>query len=45
MINQIQTMTYDNFKASIDDVEYHDACLDIWRTMWAYGYHHRQEGV
>ncbi len=43
--NYVRTMMYDNFKASIDDVEYHDACLDIWRTMWAYGYHHRQEGV
>ena len=45
MINHIQTMTYDNFKASIDDVEYHNACLDVWRTMWAYGYRHRHEGV
>ena len=45
MVDQIQTMAYDNFKASIDDVEYHDACLDIWRTMWAYGYRQRQEGV
>ena len=45
MVNQIQTMAYDNFKASIDDEAYHDACLDIWRTMWAYGYRHRQEGV
>ncbi|MEC7989412.1 MAG: hypothetical protein VX151_05685 [Candidatus Thermoplasmatota archaeon] len=45
MVNQIQTMAYDNFKASIDDLEYHDACLDIWRTMWAYGYRLRQEEV
>lgn len=37
IVEYIQTMLYDNFKASIDDFEYHDACIDIWRTMWAYG--------
>ena len=30
-------MDYDNFKASIRDDSYHDVCLDVWRTMWAYG--------
>jgi hypothetical protein len=30
-------MDYDNFKASIRDDPYHDVCLDVWRTMWAYG--------
>lgn len=43
--NYIQTMTYDNFKASIDDYDYHDACIDVWRTMWAYGRRHRNGGV
>ena len=41
IVEYIQTMVYDNFKASIDDFEYHDACLDIWRTMWAYGNRYR----
>ena len=45
MANQIQTMVYDNFKASIDDIEYHDTCIDVWRTMWAYGHRHRRGGV
>ena len=41
----IKNMAYDNFKASIDDFEYHDACIDVWRTMWAYGRRHRNGGV
>ena len=41
IVEYLQTMVYDNFKASIDDFEYHDACLDIWRTMWAYGNRYR----
>lgn len=45
IVEYLQTMVYDNFKASIDDFEYHDACLDVWRTMWAYGERHRNGGV
>lgn len=45
MVDQIQSMVYDNFKASISDSEYHDACIDIWRTMWAYGNRYRNGGV
>ena len=41
MVQYVQTLAYDNFKASIDNFEYHDACLDIWRTMWAYGSRYR----
>ena len=41
IVEYLQTMVYDNFKASIDDVEYHDACIDVWRTMWAYGNRYR----
>ena len=37
IVEYLQTMVYDNFKASIEDFEYHDACIDVWRTMWAYG--------
>ncbi len=33
----IAGMEYDNFKASIRDEPYHEVCLDVWRTMWAYG--------
>ena len=39
----LASMEYDNFKASIDDDTYHDACLKIWQTMWTYGL--REEGV
>jgi hypothetical protein len=38
-------MVYDNFKASIDDHEYHHVCLDVWHTMWVYGERHRNGGV
>jgi hypothetical protein len=39
------TMQYDNFKNSIIDDEYHDVCLDVWRTMWAFGERHKNRGV
>ena len=45
IVEYLQTMVYDNFKASIDDVEYHGACIDIWRTMWAYGNRYRNRDV
>lgn len=38
----ISEMNYDNYKAAIDDYNYHDVCMDVWRTMWAYG--HRTGG-
>ena len=44
MVQYIQTMVYDNFKASIDNDEYHDVCLNVWRTMWVYGKRHRNQG-
>ena len=39
----VKNIGYDNFKASIDDFEYHDACIDVWRRMWAYGNRYRNE--
>ena len=41
----IKNMTYDNFKGSIEDANYHGVCLDVWRTMWAYGSRYRRGGV
>lgn len=38
------SLDYDNFKASVDDLEYHDACLDVWHTMWSYGNRYRNQG-
>ena len=38
-------MSYDNFKNSIDDDEYHDVCLDVWRTMWAFGERQKNRGA
>ena len=43
--NYVHTMVYDNFKASIDDHEYHDVCLNVWHTMWVYGDRYRNGGV
>jgi len=45
MVQYVRTMVYDNFKASIDDHEYHDVCLNVWHTMWVYGERHRNGGV
>ena len=39
------SMQYDNFKNSINDDEYHAVCLDVWRTMWAYGNRNRNGDV
>lgn len=33
MFQEITRLTYDNFKNSIPDAEYHDACSQVWRTM------------
>jgi|GEM_PF-563507 len=33
MFQEIKRLTYDNFKNSIPDAEYHDACGQVWRTM------------
>ena len=30
-------LEYDNFKSSIDDEDYHDTCLSVWKTMQMYG--------
>ena len=38
-------MQYDNFKNSIIDDEYHDVCLDVWRTMWAFGERQKNRGA
>ena len=37
-------LDYDNFKASIDDDEFHEVCLNVWHTMWVYGKRHRNQG-
>lgn len=33
MEDQLQALTYDNFKNSIDDHAYHDACTEVWTAM------------
>ncbi|MDR9497813.1 MAG: hypothetical protein RI556_01450 [Hydrogenovibrio sp.] len=33
MAEQIQGIDYDNFKGSLADADYHDACLGVWQTM------------
>ena len=45
IIDYVQNMVYDNFKASTNNFEYHDTCLDVWRTMWHYGERYRNGGV
>ena len=43
IINRLEHMRYDNFKATIDDEDYHDAALDVWRAMYRYGQDYRGE--
>jgi len=39
LINKLMDMDYTNFKDSIDEEVYHDACMDVWWTMM----HHLSE--
>jgi hypothetical protein len=41
LINRLERMTYDNFKNTIDDDRYHDAAVNVWRTMYRYGEDYR----
>lgn len=41
MTQTLADLEYDNFKNSITEHEYHDACLDVWTTM--YNYQRRQK--
>lgn len=34
MINNVKHLDYTNFKDSIVDDRYHDACLDVWGAMY-----------
>ncbi len=40
----ITQMSYDNFKSSVTDNDYHDACMSVWHTMFLYGEEHRRGG-
>ncbi len=39
MIEQSKAVTYDNFKNSIRDNAYHDACSKVWGVMYGYQEH------
>ena len=41
----ITQMSYDNFKNSVTDNEYHDTCVSVWHTMFLDGETHRQGGL
>jgi hypothetical protein len=43
LVRRLEHMTYDNFKNTIDDDRYHDAAVDVWRTMYRYGEDYRGE--
>lgn len=36
MADQIASIDYDNFKNSIEDDQYHDACAKVWGVMYIY---------
>jgi hypothetical protein len=33
VLKNLETLNYTNFKNSIEDDKYHDACLDVWSAM------------
>jgi hypothetical protein len=33
--SQVNELNYTNFKNSIEDDRYHDACLDVWNVMFS----------
>jgi hypothetical protein len=35
MQSQVDSLNYTNFKNSIEDDKYHDACLDVWEVMFS----------
>ena len=41
LVRRLEDMAYDNFKNTIDDDPYHDAAVDVWRTMFRYGEDYR----
>lgn len=41
LVRRLELMTYDNFKNTIKEDAYHDAALDVWRTMYRYGEEYR----
>ena len=34
--NQVENITYNNFKNSIPEHDYHEACSDVWGVMYKY---------
>jgi len=34
--NEVRRLSYDNFKNSIKDDDYHDACSGVWTEMYVY---------
>ena len=34
---QLEVLDYDNFKNSIDEIKYSDACNFVWKVMFDYG--------
>jgi predicted transposase YdaD len=39
MAEMIRNLGYQNFKATIQDTDFHDACMDVWEVMYRYQNH------
>ena len=37
ILKQLELLQYDNFKKSIDEIKYSDACNFVWKVMFDYG--------
>lgn len=40
MAEIIRNLGYKNFKATIQDTDFHDACMDVWDAMYRYQNRH-----
>lgn len=45
VISLAESIDYTNFKNSIIDSEYHDACLDVWTAMYRYQNSPKKKGT
>lgn len=41
MVNYVENIDYPNFKNSIPDNDFYDACTKVWSAMYHYGTRHR----
>jgi hypothetical protein len=36
LADQVQALSWDNFKNATPEADCHDACVEVWQAMWQY---------